>query len=124
MKKFILFLGIALLAFTTYAQEAKIEFKKDTIDYGVIKKGSDGVRIFTFTNTGDAPLVITGVKSSCGCTIPEKPKQPIQPGAEGVIKVKYDTNRVGEFFKTTYVSSNAGGTKKIIIKGRVENDQP
>ncbi len=120
MKKLILLLGFALVAFTANAQQAKIEFQKDTIDYGIIKKGADGARIFTFTNTGDAPLVITGVRSSCGCTVPEKPKDPILPGKEGVIKVKYDTNRVGPFFKTTWVSSNAGDTKKIIIKGRVE----
>lgn len=123
MKKFILLLGFAVVALTVNAQEARIEFKKDTIDYGIINKGTDGLRVFTFSNTGDAPLVITGVRSSCGCTVPEKPKDPIQPGEEGVIKVKYDTNRVGPFFKTTWVSSNAAETKKIIIKGRVE-EQP
>lgn len=124
MKKFILLIGFTLVALTANAQVAKIEFKKDTIDYGIIKKGTDGVRVFTFTNTGDTPLVITGVRSSCGCTVPQKPKDPIQPGKEGVIKVKYDTSRVGPFFKTTWVSSNAAETKKIIIKGRVENNQP
>src|SRR6056300_1664925 len=118
MKKLILLIGFVLVAFNANAQQAKIEFQKDTIDYGIIKKGADGARAFTFTNTGDAPLVITGVRSSCGCTVPEKPKDPILPGKEGVIKVKYDTNRVGPFFKTTWVSSNAGETKKIIIKGR------
>ena len=98
MKKIILVAAIALISFATNAQ-AKIQFKTDTIDYGQIEKGSDGLRIFEFTNTGNVPLLITDVKSSCGCTVPEKPKDPIAPGASSVIKVKYDTKRVGKIRK-------------------------
>ena len=90
---------IALIAFIGLVQQAnaqaKIEFKTDVIDYGEIAKGSDGVRTFEFTNTGDAPLIISNVKSSCGCTVPSIPKEPIMPGESGEIAVKYDTNRVG-----------------------------
>ncbi|MBZ9630680.1 DUF1573 domain-containing protein [Salegentibacter sp. LM13S] len=109
---------------TAMAQEtAKIEFKSETIDYGEIKKGSDGIRIFEFTNTGNAPLVIANVTSSCGCTIPKKPEEPIQPGETGEIQVKYNTKLVGPIRKTVTVYSNADeATKSLKIKGRVIED--
>lgn len=71
MKKIVLVLFIGLLGFGLTAQEnvAKIKFKTETVDYGEIAKGSDGVRIFEFTNTGDAPLVISKVSSSCGLSL-------------------------------------------------------
>ncbi len=106
MKKLSIVL-IALIGFAVNAQQAKISFKSDTVDYGNIAKGSDGVRVFEFTNTGDAPLVVTDVKSSCGCTVPKKPDGPIAAGATGTIQVKYDTNRVGPIRKTITVYSNA-----------------
>ncbi|HBB48941.1 MAG TPA: hypothetical protein DCZ44_04815 [Flavobacteriaceae bacterium] len=120
MKKFIVFIAMIIAGFSVQAQ-AKIEFKAETIDYGNIAKGSDGVRVFEFTNTGDTELVITDVKSSCGCTVPEKPKGPIAPGATGEIKVKYDTKRVGPIRKTVTVYSNATEPIKALkIKGVVE----
>jgi len=119
MKKIILVAAIALISFATNAQ-AKIQFKTDTIDYGQIEKGSDGLRIFEFTNTGNEPLIISDVKSSCGCTVPEKPKGPIAAGASSVIKVKYDTKRVGKIRKTVTVYSNATEPIKALkIKGEV-----
>lgn len=114
----VLFVGV----FAVQAQKgAKINFKSDVIDYGEIKKGDDGVRSFEFTNTGDAPLVISRVYSSCGCTIPEKPEAPIAPGQTGVIKVKYDTMRVGPIRKTITVYSNdtENPTMPLKIKGTV-----
>lgn len=122
MKKLITILFIGLVSFSVNAQDkvAKIKFETETIDYGTIEKGSDGVRVFEFTNTGDAPLVITDVKSSCGCTIPSKPKEPILPGKTGEIKVKYDTNRVNPIRKTITVISNADTpTVALKIKGLV-----
>ncbi|NJW55686.1 DUF1573 domain-containing protein, partial [Salinimicrobium oceani] len=81
MKKLIAIAIFVFAGFAVQAQEtARIEFKSEVIDYGEIQKGSDGVRVFEFTNTGNVPLVITDVTSSCGCTIPEKPKDPIAPG--------------------------------------------
>lgn len=114
-----------LVGFAVQAQEsAKIEFKSEVIDYGEIKKGSDGIRVFEFTNTGNIPLVITDVTSSCGCTIPEKPKDPIAPGETGEIKVKYDTQRVGPIRKTITVYSNAEEpAKSIKIKGKVLEEE-
>lgn len=122
MKKLAIFLFVSTFALTVHAQEkvAKIEFKEDTIDYGEIAQGSDGVRVFEFTNTGDAPLVISNVSSSCGCTVPKWTSDPVQPGQKGSIKVKYDTKRVGPIRKTVTVSSNAETpTIALKIKGKV-----
>ncbi|MAP55886.1 DUF1573 domain-containing protein [Altibacter sp.] len=119
MKKLVLIALIALVSFSAQAQ-AKISFKTDTIDYGEIAKGSDGVRVFEFTNTGNAPLIISDVKSSCGCTVPKKPDGPIAPGESSTIQVKYDTNRVGPIRKTVTVYSNADEPIKALkIKGEV-----
>lgn len=117
----ILFIGFISLSITAQEKEAKIEFKTDVIDYGTIEKGANGVRTFEFTNTGQAPLIITSVKSTCGCTVPEKPEAPIMPGESGVIKVKYDTNRVMPIRKTITVISNATNipTYALKIKGDV-----
>lgn len=127
MKNFLMLLFVGVLGFAVQAQEktAKIEFKQQVIDYGEISKGSDGVRVFEFTNTGDVPLVISNVRSSCGCTIPKKPKDPIAPGATGEIEVKYDTNRVGPIRKTITVESNANTpTVAVKIKGKVLASAP
>ncbi|NRR91151.1 DUF1573 domain-containing protein [Winogradskyella undariae] len=122
MKNLLAILFVGLISFGSFAQEkvAKIEFKTDVIDYGTIEKGADGVRVFEFTNTGDAPLVISNVKSTCGCTVPKKPKDPIMPGETGVIEVKYDTKRVNPIRKTITVFSNAETpTVALKIKGLV-----
>ena len=122
MKQLVTILFIGLISFSVKAQDkvAKIEFKTDVIDYGTIEKGADGVRVFEFTNTGDAPLIITKVKSSCGCTIPKKPEKPIMPGESGEIEVKYDTNRVVPFRKTITITSNADTPNVALkIKGTV-----
>lgn len=123
MKQLVAILFVGLLSFSINAQEkkvAKIEFESDTIDYGTIEKGADGIRTFKFKNTGEAPLIITKVKSSCGCTVPEKPEDPILPGDTGEIKVKYDTERVMPIRKTITVTSNAETpTVALKIKGLV-----
>lgn len=122
MKKIVLVLFVGLLGFGLTAQDtaAKIEFKSETVDYGEIGKGSNGIRIFEFTNTGTAPLIISKVSSSCGCTIPKKPEEPILPGKTGEIQVKYDTNRVGPIRKAITVISNADTPTKVLkIKGEV-----
>ncbi|WP_194765801.1 DUF1573 domain-containing protein [Tamlana sp. I1] len=115
MKQLLTILFIGLLSFSINAQ-AKIDFESETIDYGTIEKGSNGVRVFKFTNTGDEPLIISKVSSSCGCTIPKKPKDPILPGKTGEIEVKYDTNRVNPIRKTITVISNAADTPTVALK--------
>ena len=122
MKKIFIFLLFAFFTFQLYAQEktAKIEFETTVIDYGTIEKGADGVRVFKFKNTGNAPLVVTSVKSSCGCTVPKKPEAPVLPGENGEIEVKYDTKRVNPIRKTITVTSNAETpTVALKIKGNV-----
>jgi len=122
MKKTFIFLLFAFFTFQIYAQEktAKIEFETTVIDYGTIEKGADGVRVFKFKNTGNAPLVVTSVKSSCGCTVPKKPEAPVLPGETGEIEVKYDTKRVNPIRKTITVTSNAETpTVALKIKGNV-----
>ena len=118
MKKAILFILLifAPLALSAQASGPMISFDMETIDYGDINKGSNGVRTFTFENTGDAPLDIQGVRSSCGCTIPKKPEAPIEPGKKGEITVRYDTNRVGIFRKTITVNTNVSNAHH-----RIEN---
>lgn len=125
MKKIIL-IAFVLANAVVFAQKGpKIEFKdKDnTIDYGKTNKEDDnGVRVFEFTNTGDAPLIINNVQSTCGCTIPTKPTEAIQPGKTGKIEVKYNMN-TGPIRKTITVESNAvnvdEGRVAIKIKGEV-----
>lgn len=119
MKKLFTILFIGVIGLGLNAQ-AKIEFKTKTIDYGTIEKGADGVRTFEFTNTGNEPLIISDVKSTCGCTVPKKPKGPILPGETGEIEVKYDTKRVNPIRKTITVISNADTpTIALKIKGLV-----
>jgi len=129
MKNILILIGIAIINFNALAQpnlKAVIEFEESIIDYGTIEKGANGVRVFKFINSGNAPLVISNVKASCGCTIPKKPNKPILPGTTGEIEVKYDTRRVMPFKKTISVSSNAiNSTVLLTIKGKVEdNSQP
>lgn len=122
MKNLLAILLIGCIGFTTSAQEkkAKIEFKTETIDYGTIDKGADGKRVFEFTNVGEAPLKITKVNSSCGCTVPKWPKEAVLPGESGEIEVIYNTRRVMPIRKTITVVSNAERPYVALkIKGNV-----
>ena len=127
--KNILVLFIAFFSFTlVHSQEMKpeISFEKTVIDYGTVNKGDNGVREFVFKNSGNAPLIISNVKSTCGCTIPKKPEKPILPGESEKIQVKYDTKRVGFIRKSITVTSNAASSPTTIlkIKGQVvDNNQ-
>ncbi|MDA6072261.1 DUF1573 domain-containing protein [Flavobacterium sp. AC] len=137
MKKIILFAMLAVVGITASnaqakkatAKVAKVEgagmaFETETIDYGTIAHNADGKREFVFVNNGTKPLIITNTQGSCGCTVPTTPKEPIAPGAKGIIGVKYATDRVGAFTKTVTVTSNAEGqpTKVLTIKGTVLPD--
>jgi hypothetical protein len=93
---------------TTKKEKAPgILFEKLVHDYGTIYEGDPGECEFVFTNTGKEPLVLSNVYSSCGCTVPEWPKDPIMPGKSSKIKVKYNTSRVSGINKTITVISNA-----------------
>jgi hypothetical protein len=109
---------------TVKVEGAGMAFETETIDYGTIAHNADGKREFVFVNNGNKPLIITNTQGSCGCTVPTTPKEPIAPGAKGIIGVKYATDRVGAFTKTVTVTSNAAGqpTKVLTIKGTVLPD--
>jgi hypothetical protein len=103
---FALMLGTSVLVSAQVEKGPKIEFNKEVHDYGNIKYGGEPNCIFEFKNTGNEPLIITNAKGSCGCTVPDWPKEPIAPGATGFIKVKYDTNRPGPINKSVTISTN------------------
>lgn len=128
MRQMITTLAVVLFGFTAMAQNqpsnpnaAQIKFESEVVDYGEIDKGANGVREFKFTNTGKEPLIISNARGSCGCTVPSWPKEPIPPGESGVIKVKYDTQRVGPINKSVTVTTNAATPTKVLrIKGQVK----
>lgn len=97
-----------------------IKFEKLVHDYGTIQYDADGNCEFKFKNTGKEPLILSNVVSSCGCTVPSWPKEPILPGKSSSIKVHYDTKRVGTISKTITVMSNATEDRIILsIKGNI-----
>jgi len=97
-----------------------MSFESEVVDYGTIEQNADGVRYFTFTNTGKEPLIISNARGSCGCTVPTWPKEPIKPGETAKIKVKYATNRLGAINKSVTIYSNATEPTKVVrIKGNV-----
>ena len=101
-----------------------MSFETDMHDFGTIKFAGNGTCEFKFTNTGKTPLIISNAKGSCGCTVPDWPKEPIKPGQTSAIKATYDTKRVGAFTKTVTVTSNAKEASKILtIKGSVEANE-
>ncbi len=126
MKNIATLIAIVLFSSFGFAQSgAKIEFKTadNTIDYGTVSKHKDnGVRSIEFTNTGNAPLVITNVLSTPGFTILSKPTGSIAAGKTGKIDIKY-TMVSGPIRKTITVESNAvnyeGGRIPLKIKGQV-----
>lgn len=132
MKKLFVFISaLFLMCSVAFAQnEDKVEnqngpeitFKETNHDFGNIQFKGNGSYEFVFVNTGNEPLILTQPKSSCGCTVPEWPRQPILPGESNVIKVTYkNTDRAGNFNKYVTVFSNAVVNKevKLHIKGTV-----
>lgn len=127
MKRISILLSIILIAgMTSFAQKKgknskkEMEFAKSTHDYGTMSNGANGTYQFNYTNTSKKPLLITDVKSSCGCTTPSFSKEPIQPGKSGTITVKYNTNLPGPFNKTIQVFSSAKNSPvRLTIKGKV-----
>jgi hypothetical protein len=131
MKKFVVILSVFIFAtFALCAQTQEnvekvngpeISFTKDVHDYGEIAVNSDGSSTFEFTNTGNEPLILSQPRSSCGCTVPTWPRQPILPGEKEKITVTYNTSRPGMINKSVTILSNAKKNSSVIlrIKGNV-----
>ncbi len=130
MKKLFLFCLVAVMSMgAANAQEAKetpnpsedqhgpkIVFAERVHNYGTLQKGGDGNCSFTFTNTGDEPLILSSVRASCGCTTPKWTQKPVMPGKAGEIGVRYNTNNVGGFTKTVTITSNAVNEPRVVVK--------
>ena len=122
MKKILSTLCMALTAVAMMAQQPVITFEKTEHDFGKIHEENGRVSVvFEFKNEGMAPLVLSNVRASCGCTTPTWTKEPVEPGQKGSITVTYNPNgRPGRFQKTVTITSNATeATKKVYIKGEV-----
>ncbi len=118
-------LASIMLSTIVWAQPA-ISFKEMDHDFGSFpENGGKVTHNFTFVNTGDQPLVLSNVRSTCGCTVPQYTKEPIIPGDSGTIKVTYNPQgRPGKFNKPIYVNTNVS-TERITlrIKGIVTKDE-
>ena len=145
MKKTMLLLGLVLMMFTAcnsdnpaskikdenlkkaQAERAamnkfpKMDFEVKEVDFGTHNEGEILDTVFKFKNTGEAPLVITNVKTSCGCTTPYWPKKPIQPGETEEIKVRFNSNhKRGKQTKTITIHANTKNlTETIQIKANI-----
>ena len=101
---------------------AKMTFTEEVFDYGTVKEGESVEHVFKFKNTGVAPLIIEGAKSTCGCTVPQFPKEPIAPGESGEIAVKFNSkNKSGRQRKPVNVTANTWPKlTSVYIDGTVE----
>ena len=136
MKKISLILIISVCATSSFAQlltliatpstewnrtvAPSFSWNRTVYDFGKIPLNKPVTNEFKFTNTGNAPLVISSVRASCGCTVTEYSKDPIAPGAEGFVKATYNAAKVGVFTKTVTVNANAEeSVVQLTIKGEV-----
>src|SRR5690554_5815501 len=125
MKTIRLFFLLAVSFFTlssmvTLQDKAEFKFAQETHDFGKIPQGTPVSYEFKFTNVGSEPLIISKVESTCGCTVPEFPKTPVNPGAEGTIKVTFDAAASAPFSKMVTIRSNSKTpVKALYIKGVV-----
>lgn len=110
--------ALLMVGSVALAEGPGIQFETTTHDFGNINEDDNPVSCeFEFTNTGDEPLIIVSANASCGCTKPEFPKKPINPGKSGKIKVTYNQKgRPGEFNKSIRVRTNASRPKSISLK--------
>ena len=99
-----------------------MKFEALEYNFGTIKQGEKVEHTFTFTNAGSEPLIITNAQASCGCTVPDYPKQPLKKGEKGAIKVTFDSaGKMGTQDRTITISSNAvEGATILHVKGVIE----
>lgn len=94
----------------------EMRFWKTEYNFGQLKQNENAEYTFIFFNTGNEPLIISNVSSTCGCTIPQWDKKPVMPGKHGSIKVKYNTSKKGLFRKIISVKSNDANNNVIILR--------
>jgi plastocyanin len=100
---------------TVNANAPVMKFEFDSHDFGKVKAGDKVTYEFKFTNTGPSPLIITNATASCGCTVPEWPKEPIEPGQGGKIKVTFDSaNKEGLQDKQITVTANTSPAQNVV----------
>jgi len=125
MKKQIVYVLMALIYVNVYSQQhqsqsPEISFEKYVHDFGEVYKDGKTEYSFTFTNTGQEPLILSNVRSSCGCTVPDWPKNPILPGQSASITVKYNSGIVGDINRQVTVLSNAHNSPTSLrIAGKI-----
>ncbi|MBE6331486.1 MAG: DUF1573 domain-containing protein [Bacteroidales bacterium] len=121
MLKKILSILVSMVVFNAAWAAGEIKFEKTTHDFGTIRESSGDVSVeFAFTNVGDGPLLILRAASSCGCTVPDYPHQPLRAGQGGVIKVTYHAKgRPGPFQKTVTIYDNTQKRTQVTIMGNV-----
>ncbi len=122
MKKLILMIALVLgvgVGVNAQTKPAEFKFEAETHDFGKIPLNKAAVYIFNFTNTGDLPLIISKIETTCGCTVGEYTKTPVKKGEKGFVKVTMTPAGVAlPFNKAITVSSNARTTTKVLyIKG-------
>lgn len=99
---------------------AVFNWNSTEFDFGKVQKGTPVTHEFTFTNTGSEQLIISSVKASCGCTVTEYTKNPIEAGGKGFVKATYDASKAGAFTKTVTINANTEeGAVLLTIKGEV-----
>lgn len=101
--------------------DAQMEFEAVEWDFGTIEQGEVVEYAFKFKNTGTDPLIISSAKGSCGCTVPEWPREPVAPGESGVIDVKFNSKgKKGKQNKRVTLTTNMVPSKKVlIVKGQI-----
>jgi len=99
-----------------------ISFEHGMYNFGTITQGDKVHYDFKFKNTGKSPLIITNASATCGCTVPEKPKEPVKPGETGVIKVVFNsTGKIGMQDKVVTIESNGNPSKtEVHLIGEVK----
>lgn len=120
-KKFLL-IAFLFYGITSGYSQGVLKISTDKFDFGSVDEGVQAVHEFEFENTGNAPIVLSDVRASCGCTTPSWTKEPVAPGAKGTIKASYNSEgRPGTFVKSITITSNASEPSKVLyIKGVVD----
>jgi hypothetical protein len=136
MKKILILFALASLTWTTFAQQqfasttgvtsdvskamALFDWSETTFDFGKIAVSKPATHEFTFINRGVAPLLISSVQASCGCTVAEFSKDPIPPGSAGFVRATYNALRIGIFTKTITINANTDiGVVRLVVTGEV-----